>query len=539
MPDVILATPQISVRLYKSIMRKVGDAGLPTSERYANKEAFIDLTPFLGDGSAVTTSKSLAQPCGSFTLTFSDRPNISGQSMGPVLSTAGLESVYGLVEPMDIVEIRMWGGIGARPDPLPIKMRGMVTNISRSRQMTPDGHPIRTVQVTGQDYGKILQSFQILYIPSYDGSAPLLTGFNFFEQFGGAVQNCVTGAEFIGLLLDHAINPTLEALIPENNGMPRKIIPDIQTSGMVSDSWMRQEGSVYDLFKSYLDVGIWNELFIEDREDGVYLVWRPVPYFDMTTNRPTQQLARGAVFATVPDNMVISYQQTRDDTEVYNYYWCTNQRFDMVDDGYRRQEALISGGQQATMDYPNTAKKYYGIRAMYAESVTYPESVQNVSSGLNESEQTARGGEIDKWIHARRQVMIDNNKDNVVLEKGSLQLKGGIARPGTTDALKSGDYVRVEDGLIAWNGYVLTLTDTFAPYRSYVASIEFTRGTGFAERVSKSGGGDSPWLREQATRGNVAAFATRDAVKPDPRLEQAFAWLEEPTPSIGWKGIGK
>ena len=185
----------------------------------------------------------------------------------------------------------------------------------------------------------------------------------------------------------------------------------------------------------------------------------------------------------------------------------------------------MSGGQQATMDYPNTAKKYYGIRAMYAESVTYPESIKNVSSGLNESEQTERGGNIDKWIQARRQVMIDNNKDNVVLEKGTLQLKGGITRPGTTDALKSGDYVRVEDGLIAWNGYVLTLTDTFAPYRSYVASIEFTRGTGFAERVSKSGGGDSPWLREQATRGNVAAFATRDAVNPDPRIEQAFTMV--------------
>lgn len=540
MPEAILSTPRLSVRLYKSISRKVGDAGLPVSERYANKDPFIDLTPFLGDGSSVTTSKSNGQPCGSFSLTFADAPSPFTPSLGTPVLPQNLESVYGLVEPMDIVEIRMWGGIGTCPDPLPIKMRGFVTNITRSRQMSPQGTPIRTVQVSGQDYGKILQSFQILYIPNYDGSPSLLTGFNFFEQFGGAVQNCVTGAEFIDLMLTHAINPLLESLIPENNGMPRQIVPDVQTTGMVSDSWMRQEGSVYDLLKSYLDVGIWNELFIEDREDGVYLVWRPVPYIDLMTGKYTQKLAQDPEFAKIPDNMIVSYQQSRNDQAVYNYYWCTNQRFDMVDDAFRRQEALMAGGQQATMDYPNTAKKYYGIRAMYAESVTYPESVKNVSSGLPESEQDSRGGEIDNWLQTRRQVMIDNNKDNVVLERGMITLKGGITRDLSTIPIHSGDYITVNDGLVTWNAYVETITDTFAPFRSYVATVEFTRGTGFAERISRTGGGDSPWLRDQATRSKSVWLMTEtEAAQPDQRLVDASSWLNEPTPSIGWKGAGK
>ena len=106
MPKVIVATPKISVRLYKSIMRQPRDAGLPTSERYANKEAYIDLTPFFGDGTSISTTKNIGQPCGTFSLSFSDKPNVSGQNMGPVLDRAGLESIYGLVEPMDVVEIR-------------------------------------------------------------------------------------------------------------------------------------------------------------------------------------------------------------------------------------------------------------------------------------------------------------------------------------------------------------------------------------------------------------------------------------------------
>lgn len=510
MPKVIVATPKLSVRLYKSIMRQPGEAGLPTSERYASKEAFIDLTSFFGDGTSVTTSKNITQPCGSFSLTFSDKPNTSGQNMGPVLDNAGLESVYGLVEPMDVVEIRMWNGIGVCPNPLPIKMRGFVSEISRGRQMGKDGKPMRTVVVSGQDYGKILQSFQLLYIPSYDGSAPLLTGWNFFEQFGGNVKNVITGAEFINLMLDKAINPLLDTLLPKNNGVPRVIKPDLQSEGSVSDSWMNQEGSVYDLMKQYLDVGIWNELFVEDREDGVYLVWRPVPAVDLMSGAPIQKLTQPPKNGTVPDGYISDLRMTRNDASVYNYYWVTNNRFAMVDDIYRKVEAIMAGGTQQTMEYPNTAKKYYGVRAMYADSVMSPNDVTSVSSGLEENQQEQRSGYMLDWIQKRRNVMIQSNKDNVVLEFGAMAIKGGPTRDNSSDALRSGDYVTVLDGRITWSAYVLNIQDNFIPYVSYTSSLEFARGTGFAERVSSTGGGVSPWLKEQATRPNDLTSAGKD-----------------------------
>ncbi|EMD0638866.1 hypothetical protein VPZ60_004282 [Salmonella enterica] len=504
MTTLTVATPKISVRLYKSIMRKPGGEGLPTSQRYADKEAFIDLTPFLGDGSSVTTGKNIGQPCGSFSITFSDKPNIAGQAMGPVLSTAGLESVYGLVEPMDVVEIRMWGGVGVAPIPLPIKMRGFVTEITRGRQMGPDGKPVRTVAVSGQDYGKILQSYQLLYLPSYDGAPALLTGFNFFEQFGGEVKNVLTGAEFITLLLDKAINPLLDTLIPENNGMPRAIKTDLQGAGSVSDSWMNVKGSIYDLMKQYLDIGIWNELFIEDREDGVYLVWRPVPAVDMMTGYAIQELKQPPSHGTIPDNYIVQMRQTRNDNSVYNYYWVTNQRFALVDDNYRQIEALMSGDAQPAMTYPNTASKYYGVRAMYGDSVMTPDDVESVSSGHTENEQEQRSGYMIDWVKDRRRIMMDSNKDNVVLEFGSLEIKGGPTRDDSTEALKSGDYVTVLDGQLKWDAYVMNIQDNFIPYSRYTSTLEFARGTGFARRVSESAG-NSPWLKEQARRSSDKA----------------------------------
>lgn len=510
MPKITVATPKISVKLYKSIMRKPGAAGLPTSQRYADKEAFIDLTPFCGDGSSITTGKNIGQPCGSFSISFSDKPNIAGQAMGPVLSTAGLESIYGLVEPMDVVEIRMWSGIGVCPNPLPIKMRGFVTEVTRGRQMGPDGKPMRTVMITGQDYGKILQSYQLLYLPSYDGAPALLTGFNFFDQFGGDAKNVITGAEFINLLLDKAINPLLDTLLPQNNGVPRVIKTDLQASGSVSDSWMNEKGSVYDLMKQYLDIGVWNELFIEDREDGVYLVWRPVPAVDLMTGYAIQNLKQPPSHGTIPDNYIVQMRQGRNDNSVYNYYWVTNQRFALVDDNYRQIEALMAGGSQPAMTYPNTDVKYYGIRAMYADSVMTPDTVTSVSSGHTQNEQEQRSGYMIDWVKDRRDIMVNSNKDNVVLEFGSLEIKGGPTRDNTTDALHAGDYITVKDGQLTWDAYVMNIQDNFIPYSRYTTALEFARGTGFARRVSESAG-NSPWLKEQATRNdNVVENLQRD-----------------------------
>ncbi|ECL8855601.1 hypothetical protein FT081_22420 [Salmonella enterica subsp. enterica] len=493
-----ITAPRISVRLYKSMTRKVGDKGLPVSERYAGKDAFIDITPYLGDGSSVSIEKAVQQTGGGFNITLSDRPNYQGEAAGPVALTTAIESVYGLVETMDAVEIRMWSGVGPAPDPLPIRMRGFVTSIRRTRRMGNDGKPVRQVIITGQDYAKILQSYQLLYTQSYPGAEPLLTGWAIFEHFGAGAQNTIEGADLIQFVLDNAINPMLKKIIPEYSPMPREVIMDAQARGRVGSAFQDQEGSVDDLLRSLLDVGHWNELFIDDREDGVYLVWRPTPYFDLATGDATQELARAPDTVTVPDSWVVSFDQERNDQEVYNYIWLTNQQFDLVGDQYRRTEAMMSAEGQASelMVNPNTTPDFYGIRAMYANTVMGDST--NDKSGLDEAAQNAREGEMEDWIARRRSVLIEDNKDNVVLEHGTLQIKGGMTRPDGS-LLRGGDYVHVLDGRIEWDGYATSVSEQFVPYQMYLCTVQYTRGTGFAARVAITGG-SSPWLTDQARR---------------------------------------
>ncbi|EPT1453069.1 hypothetical protein ACVOZ6_004724 [Escherichia coli] len=501
-----IATPEISVRLFKSISRKVGEQGLPTSMRYQNKEPSIDLTPHLGDGSSVVVDKGIDQPAGTFTITIPDIPQETGEVVGPGSLSPGLESVYGLCEPMDCVEIRMWGGLGVRPDVLPIKMRGFISKVRSEWQMSSDGKPRRVIILSGHDYGKILQTYQILYLSGYEGAEPLLTVYKFFEKFGIEVTNTLTCAQFVSVLLEKAINPLLKNIMPEYNTMPREIKPDMQATGIMSDGFQTQQGSVYDLARVFMDVGHWNEFYVEDREEGVYLVWRPKPFFDLMSGELTQEVQRSPRYATIPDNFIVSLTRERDDQEVYNYFWTTSERWQMVDDDFQRVVAAQNNLQQPTLEYENTAVKYYGIRAFYSDTATGPEAITNMSTGQPEDVQASRLDLMSDWLKARRQVCIDNNKDNVVFEKGEMTIKGGPERhvssdygPSNIQAMRPGDYIRVWTGALSWHAYVTHMTDSYQPFRSYTTSLQYERGTGFAERVAKTAG-LSPALTEMADR---------------------------------------
>lgn len=131
--------PGIRVTLYKTISRTTLDANNPVSQRFQGSAKTIDLTPFLGDGSALRTSKSVRESAGGFSLTLVDKPY-----KGTYAGTNTFETLYGLIEPMDLIEIRMRHDPpstgGAKP---PIVMRGFVSTVSRSETMGADGRPQR------------------------------------------------------------------------------------------------------------------------------------------------------------------------------------------------------------------------------------------------------------------------------------------------------------------------------------------------------------------------------------------------------------
>ena len=60
--------PKVEVKLLKMVQRRGG-----TAERFTAAEREIDLTPFLGDGGGIRTTKTIYEAAGGFALSFSDQ----------------------------------------------------------------------------------------------------------------------------------------------------------------------------------------------------------------------------------------------------------------------------------------------------------------------------------------------------------------------------------------------------------------------------------------------------------------------------------
>lgn len=497
MPQITDATPAITVRLFKTISRNTLDGVSAVSERYKGKDEYISLTPFLGDNSSVRTSKSVREPAGGFSITFADQPSDA---------TNDLESLYGLIEPMDGIEIRMWGGVGPMPEELPIIMRGFVTNISRSQAMAENGKPLRTVTVTGQDYGKIWQMYQIIHLKAYAESKSLLTTFALWELFGLKAQNTKPASELVKDVIEKIINPFLKKMLPEHWPMPTAILTDdvVVKRGVMNNSYQNHEGSIYSMLLDNTDVPTWNELYIEDREDGVHVVYRPIPALKLSQgkndkNRKIQQDAVDPIYCEIYDSDIQSQAVERSDTGVANFYWVNNVRYDLIDEMQRKLQSIPANDKRvSTEDYPNSNEKYYGVRPLYASTQLSGDAVKTISSGLDKDGIEKNQTVMLSWLDQRRMELMEMNKDNVVFERGVARVKGGQMRPDGIECMKAGDYAKFIMGTLVWDAYVTQIDHEFTPYVGYTSTLHFERGEGFATRISLEQGS---WLIEQASRG--------------------------------------
>ena len=100
--------PGIQVLLHKVVGRSSvnGQSGnsAPVAGRYAlptnngTVANIIDITPWLGEGSVVRTQRSVREGTGGFSITMLDRYDAAVQ-----------DTLYTMIEPLDIVEIRFAG----------------------------------------------------------------------------------------------------------------------------------------------------------------------------------------------------------------------------------------------------------------------------------------------------------------------------------------------------------------------------------------------------------------------------------------------
>lgn len=472
--------PQVQVKLHKLVQRSTTAGSVPVSERFSGsaKDRIIDLSPFLGDGSAVRTSKSIRQPAGGWQLDLVDRPD------GDVGS---YESLYGLIEPMDMIEIRMQHLAPNSYGQMPIVMRGYVTDVRRGESASGDGRPVRKVIVSGQDYGKIWQVIQIIYLIDYMIGQAYISGFNLFEKYG--VPNVVTPAELVQKVVDQIINPYLARLMPTNSQLPGKVQTDISVGdATVSPGIQNQQGTIYELLRYYGDVGPWNELFVEDREDGVYVVYRPNPFLKADGTGKIQPEAPDPVYNDVPIEDIMALNVGRSDADVANFYWVASPRFNLIADVYRRQEATASGDPTVdSSSYQNTSATLYGNRLMQLETQQGGPAMSTQSSGGKSADVEKLGSSAQDWMNKRRKIVVDANKDNIVLESGSISMRGN-------ESIKPGTYIRLKRGDLTAIYYAVQVDHEFIPFQGFFTNVVVERGTGFVERLKL---GNSPYFQEQ------------------------------------------
>lgn len=490
--------PQISVILKKNITRTSmdGQGGIPASDRYKgafkNGKRELDLTPFLGEAGGVHLHKNIREPAGAFSIALT-------ADIVPGL----LDSLYGLVEPLDVIEFRMAHDTSqaayiALSGNMPLVMRGIVSNIERMEVMTPGGKPSRGITLTGQDYGKFWQIMQIAYLPNYTIGQQLLTYFKYAANYQPNAQSIMRAADFVGGVVDNVLNPFIAKLREDagnaNNQNPIQLI-GVQAltvkHGTVFpfgvNTW--QGGSVYELLKYHGDVGPFNEMYIEDQEDAVAVVYRPAPMVDVSGNLIQADAAMPARIK-IPDADIVSLAVRRSDENLGNCFWVDSPRFQLNQKSLLQLVAATGDlNSFISLDHQNCTPTLYGLRKMECETQQGGDADTTRGDGQSESLQDASQSVGFDWIQKRRDILKRSNWDNVVLETGRLRVRGN-------EQIKPGMMVDIVRRNFTESVYAVGVDQEFVPFQGYFTNITFERGTGFIERSIRKEGKNSPYYSE-------------------------------------------
>lgn len=467
----------------------------------------MDITGYLGDNSTVTVTRSVRDASGTFVVRFADQPNRNFQ-----------QTMYRLIEPMDMIIIRMShdpAKTGGSPDDpltpygggsnIPLIIRGMVTTINRNETMTDMG-PQRWVTVTGHDQMKILQVFRINYFYGLNSGMWTEINFKFAHVYAPNMMRKNKNANmFLQDVLDEVINPFIKTMSDLNkvvDGVPmlkpwlgKFSLPE--DDNICPDTLSRfDDQTLYDVLKSVLDVGIFNELYLEEDEKNTYLVARPAPFKDIEGNF----IQGTALSLDIPSKDIVSIDVGRSDAEACNYFWISL----FYDKKYNADQmaAAIDGKNKGWMtgDWINSRKELLSWRKMEVGVQMTPFVVTDDDASLKVP---FRRHTIDyvQWLCDKRVALAEMNKNEMVFEKGTLRLRGN-------HNIKAGMYLRILRGpLQIFDGevYAHTITHEFNVMNGFFTTIQFDRGTVFSNWYFGTGQ-KATWIDEIEAQSNMPGY---------------------------------
>jgi hypothetical protein len=465
---IVTYQPEIQVILLKMVKRTDGVAA-----RYTAAQRQIDLTPWLGDYGVVRTSKGIAEPAGVFTVVLTDKMHIDV-----------MDSLYAFIEPMDVIEIRgshspeVYAG-----GPLPLLMRGYVSSVRRSESIGEDGAPARSVVVSGHDAGKLWQIHNIWFEVAYATEHPMLSAF-LLQAVSGLTPKLTTLSEFITEFTETVMNQKIADMAAFADRIVQPFIVDSSvTQGQIVPQMIAQyQGDMWGIITRYAERP-WNEIFVEDSEDGPVLVFRPAPFKGIDGKWIGPAVDPGTIDVALEDVVGIDVERT--DAQVANFFWVPPGP-SMLDSNYLVNVAALQAGQPFDTTYGNDSPALYGLKKMEVGTFAIPTDIDELPTEAPLADQPAGGVKYVAWHQKRMELLKAMNRDNVVFEAGAMQIRGN-------EDWKPGRYLRLTRGDVVSEAYVVSVEHAITPLQSWTTTLSFERGTGFLVRNKMP---NSPYLAE-------------------------------------------
>jgi hypothetical protein len=472
MPVTTTYNPKAEVTLTK-VVRRTGPDRL-------NKEiSDLDLTQWFGENGSIIVHQERGQP-GTFSITLADRMNPSTE-----------DTLYSLLEPMDVITIRM----ARQPhqyNRLPVVMRGFIHEVKRVEEMSPDGKPVRAVKISGWDIaGTALQRVEIFHKGEYVLGNALLTEFPLFEIL--RVQDYHTAGDFVRHVVEVANAWLSDLSMRAWLDVPLRIQvdADLVTKGKVGPFAIQAfQGNLWAFLMNWCDLG-WNELLLEDRPDGPWLVYRPKPYRGVdgkpTSLDPSMSNFRPAEIE-LDASQVVSMELRRSPDHAANFFHVRAPQAEWVFGELLRSHYLQNGSTFTGDDFPNSALSTYGLMKLEETSGHYSDEYLAHPDKLRGEAKEEQAGFENLWIDRRREELKRQAADGVVFEDGSMRVQGW-------ETLRPGMNMVLNRGALRASYYLHAVTHEFRGFHSYTCGLQVLRGTGFIERMKMSG---SPYHAEMA-----------------------------------------
>lgn len=469
--------PAVSVTLLKNVANDKG-----SHKRYTGRGNRIDLTPWLGDGGEVTTSRSVDGSPGHFSITLTDR-----------MDRATQDSIYSSVHPMDAIEIRMSGEPHKHTGLLPIIMRGFVTRIRRVETMVGDGRPVRSVLIQGIDHTKAFLDYALFLWRHYPSGEVLISGYEFITK-SKLDQGSLSLQQFAFTIVFKFINEHLRTMfgIRERGENENPTVLGARI-GKVPGHVIIQGLPIADinfwsLLRGQCDLA-WNECYITDEEgpagDLPFLVLRAKPYRSFESGDLIMPNATPADRVSVDHRDIVSLDMSRSDVDVANLYWVASPiLYYLKDQDFRANEAAKNDGSMYMTGHDNNSPRLYADRLMQASTTLAP--VGNATPNLPAGELAKVKSGVHDWVQMRRLQLQALNQDNSVFEEGTLTCRGN-------EGIRPGMDLMIKRGGLEFDCYVQRVTQRFVPFRQFTTTVGFDRGTGFRSRSRLA---SSPYIGE-------------------------------------------